>query len=139
MQKSAPELTRKIHAHFSANELDQVLPYLREDVVVNAYAFGMTLHGKDGFLGFMQSFKSAFPDVTIEYRNLLCDGENVAVEFAGIGTHTGSLETPGGTIPPTGKKVTFMVCEVLEWENGLLKSLSNYQDSTAIMKQIGVI
>jgi steroid delta-isomerase-like uncharacterized protein len=139
MQHSVQDLTRTIHAHFSENALEKVLPYLHDQVTVNAYAFGMTLHGKEGFMGFMQSFKQAFPDVTITHRNMIAEGGKVAVEFTGEGTHTGPLNTPGGAIPPSGKKVVFQVCEVLEWENGKLKSLSNYQDSTALMKQIGAI
>jgi steroid delta-isomerase-like uncharacterized protein len=137
--QNVKDLTRKIHAHFSANELDQVLTHAHPDIVVHAHAFGMTLQGKDGFMGFLQSFKGAFPDVAITHRNILSEGDKVAVEFTAQGTHTGPLQTPAGAIPATGKTVQFVVTEVLEWQGGLLKSLSNYQDSAAILRQIGAI
>lgn len=138
MQNSAVELTRKIHAHFSASEMEQVLAYAHADVVVHAHAFGMTFHGKEGLMGFMQSFKEAFPDVAITHHNWVTEGEKVAVEFTALGTHTGPLPTPAGILPPTGKQVTFTVCEVMTWEGGLLRSLANYQDAGAILRQLGV-
>jgi steroid delta-isomerase-like uncharacterized protein len=139
VMQNVKDLTRQIHAHFSANEFEPILHLAHPDIVVHAHAFGMTLHGKEGFSGFLQSFKGAFPDVAITHRNILSEGDQVAVEFTAQGTHTGPLQTPAGAIPATGKPVTFVVTEVLRWENGLLKSLSNYQDSSAILRQIGVI
>lgn len=139
MDRSVQNLTREIHALFSANKLNEIFPYLHDDVVAHAHAFGATFNGKDGFMDFMQSFKSAFPDVSLTHRNMVTEGDVVAVEFTGEGTHTGPLQTPGGTLPPTGRKVIFTVCEVLKWENGKLRSLANYQDSGAIMRQLGLM
>jgi steroid delta-isomerase-like uncharacterized protein len=136
---SPKQATIEIHDAFSKNQFDKVLVLCHDDVVVNAYAFGAVFKGKDGFKDFMQSFKSAFPDVVITHKNIIAEGNNVAVEFTGKGTHTGALQTPAGAIPATGKTVELTVAEFMVWENGKLKSLHNYQDAGSLLRQIGAM
>lgn len=128
-----------IHDAFSNNEFNKVIALCHDDVEVHAYAFGAVFHGKEGFMNFMQSFKVGFPDVRIQHNNFIEDGDKIAVEFTGKGTHTGPLETPAGSIPATGKTVTLSVSEFMVWENGKLKSLHNYQDAGSLLRQIGAI
>ncbi len=139
MTSTNEQLTKELHATFSNDQMDRTLELASEDVVIKAHAFGMTFHKKDGFKGFMQSFKTAFPDIVINHKNIVSSGNQVAVEFIAEGTHNGPLQTPAGEIPPTGKRVIFTVAEFLEWENGKLKSLHNYQDAGSILKQIGLM
>ncbi len=136
MENSIKQAVIDIHTAFSNNQFDKVLSLCADDVEVKAHALGLTFNGKEGFMNFMQSFKSAFPDVTVYHNNLIIDGNKAAVEFIGKGTHSGELQTPNGTIPATGKKVEFIVSEFMVWENGKLKSLHNYQDAGSLMRQI---
>lgn len=136
MSDSIKQLVISLHDAFTKNEFDKVLDLCTDDVEVHAYAFGLSFYGKDGFMGFMKGFKSAFPDMTIRHKNLLVQENKVAVEFTGNGTHTGALQTPTGSVAPTGKTVELTVSEFMEWENGRLKRLHNYQDSGSLMRQI---
>ncbi|HYD20457.1 MAG TPA: ester cyclase [Flavipsychrobacter sp.] len=136
MSDSIRQLVIRLHDAFSKNEFEKVLELCTDDVTVQAYAFGLSFYGKDGFMGFMQGFKSAFPDMAIMHKNMLVDGNRVAVEFTGNGTHTGTLQTPAGVIAPTGKTLVVTACEFMEWENGKLKRLHNYQDAGSLMLQI---
>jgi steroid delta-isomerase-like uncharacterized protein len=128
-----------IHDAFSKNQFDKVLELCHENVEVQSHALGMTFKGKDGFLGYMQSFKSAFPDVSVHHNNMLVDGDKVAVEFTGRGTHTGTLQTPAGSIAATGKPIEIVVSEFMTWENGRLRTLHNYQDAGTLLRQIGAL
>lgn len=139
MTHSIKDQVVSIHNAFSSNNFDAVLAFCHDDVIVQAYAFGAEFHGKDGFMNFMQSFKSAFPNVAIKHKNFVIDGNKAAVEFTAIGTHTGELQTPNGAIPATGKSIELTVAEFMEWENGKLKSLHNYQDAGSLLRQIGVM
>ena len=139
MSNQNEQLTRELHDTFSNNEFDKTLELVSENVVVNAFAFGMTFNSKKGFGDFMQTFKSAFPDIKIKHTNIVSNGNNVAVEFTARGTHNGPLQTPAGAIPPTGKTVDFNVAEFYVWENGKVVSMNNYQDAGSIMRQIGVM
>jgi steroid delta-isomerase-like uncharacterized protein len=133
------QLVISIHDAFSKNQFDKVLELCHENVEVHAYAFGAVFQGKDGFMNFMQSFKGAFPDVIIHHKKLLVENNNAAIEFSGKGTHTGPLVTPAGNIPATGKKIELDVAEFMEFKDGLLISLHNYQDAGSLMRQIGAI
>jgi steroid delta-isomerase-like uncharacterized protein len=139
MTNSIEKLVHELHESFSNNEFDKTLAFAADDVVVEAFAFGATFQGKQEFNQFMMGFKTAFPDLRIQNTNVISNGGEVAVEFTAKGTHTGELLTPAGVVPATGKSVNLKVCECQSWENGKLKSIRNYQDSTSLMRQLGLL
>ena len=139
MENQNEQLSHQLHESFSKNQFDKCLDMATDNIQVVAHPFGMTFNGKNEFMGFMQGFKTAFPDMEIKHTNIISNGKNVAVEFTAQGTHNGPLQTPAGAIPPTGKPVTFTVAEFMVWENGKLQSLHNYQDAGSIMRQIGAM
>ena len=63
MNNNNEQLTRNLHEFFSLNQFEKCLEMATDDVKVNAYAIGMTFNGKDQFMGFMQGFKQAFPNM----------------------------------------------------------------------------
>jgi len=132
-------LTKALHDNFSENQIDKCVELADEKVQVVAHAFGQEFHGRDEFRKFMMGFKEAFPDMIIAHNSILAEGEKVAVEFTAHGTHTGSLQTPSGEIPASGKKVSLNVVEIIEWKNGHVTKISNYQDSGSLMRQIGAM
>ena len=132
-------LARRIYQLFSDDKLDDALELVTEDVEAVLVPFGQTFHGRDGFTGFMQGFKDAFPDIRISVTNQVATDDQVVSEFTARGTHTGPLQTPAGAIPPTGRTVDFIVCEVMRVKHGRIASLHNYQDATSIMRQLGLI
>jgi steroid delta-isomerase-like uncharacterized protein len=131
--------TQELHAAFSQGRLDRCLELASDDVEIVFQAAGQVARGREGFMQFMQGFKSAFPDIRIEHTNILGEGDKVAVEFTWTGTHSGPLMTPNGPIPPTGKKVIAgKVCEVMEWRGGKLSRLVNYQDFGNVLRELGL-
>ena len=42
-------------------------------------------------------------------------------------------------IAPTGRRATFTVCEVCQFQGGKLTSVHNYQDMVALLRQLGLI
>jgi steroid delta-isomerase-like uncharacterized protein len=132
-------LARRIYQLFSDDKLDDALELVTEDVEAVLVPFGQTFHGRDGFTGFMQGFKGAFPDIRISVTNQVATDDQVVSEFTARGTHTGPLQTPAGAIPPTGRTVDFIVCEVMLVKHGRIASLHNYQDAASIMRQLGLI
>ena len=132
-------LARRIYQLFSDDKLDDALELVTEDVEAVLVPFGQTFQGRDGFTGFMQGFKGAFPDIRISVTNQMATDDQVVSEFTARGTHTGPLQTPAGAIPPTGRTVDFIVCEVMRVKHGRIASLHNYQDAASIMRQLGLI
>jgi len=132
-------LARRIYQLFSDDKFDDVLELTTEDIEANLIPFGQTFQGREGFVNFMMGFKGAFPDLKIIVTNQVATDDQVVSEFTGRGTHTGPLLTPAGELPPTGRKVDFIVCEVWRIKDGRLASLHNYQDAASLMRQLGVL
>jgi steroid delta-isomerase-like uncharacterized protein len=132
-------LARRIYQLFSENRLDDVLALTTEDVEAVVIPFGLTFHGRAGFTNFLQSWKGAFPDIKIAVTNQVTTDDQVVTELTARGTHTCPLQTPAGEIPPTGRTVDFIVCEVWRVKDGRLAALHNYQDAASMMRQLGLL
>lgn len=133
------QTAHQIHQRFSENQLDQVLELAADDVEIVLVPTGQTFRGREGFMQFMHGFKAAFPDIAIRHTNVLVSGDHVTVEATWSGTHTGPLMTPAGTVPATGKRVeSSRICEVMRFRNGKLVHLTNYQDLTSWLRQLGL-
>jgi NAD(P)-dependent dehydrogenase (short-subunit alcohol dehydrogenase family) len=87
----------------------------------------------------VKNYGTAFADMHRELYNLWTIGNTVFVRLALQGTHTGPLETPFGTIPPTGKKMDAPCVDIFELENGKIKKFDCYPEGSIILTQLGVI
>jgi predicted ester cyclase len=61
-----------------------------------------------------------------------------ATEVVFTGTHTGPMNTPGGAVPPTGKRVTLHSVSVLRIKDGLVASEHVYLDQLEMLTQLGL-
>ena len=132
-------LARKLYDAFNRKDYDHCLALVTEDVEAVLIPFGQTFHGQEGFRDFMQGFAGPFPHIKIEVTNQVATEDQVVNEITASGTHTGTLMTPAGVIPPTGRRVDFTACEVYHIKNGKFASMHNYQDAASLMRQLGLI
>ncbi len=132
-------LARKLYDAFNRKDYDHCLALVTEDVEAVLIPFGQTFRGREGFRDFLQGFAEAFPDIRIQVTNQVAAEDQVVNEFTARGTHTGTLLTPAGAIPPTGRIVDFTVCEVYQIKNGKFASVRNYQDAASLMRQLGLM
>lgn len=129
--------TRDIHAAFSQGDLDTALAMAHDDIEVLFQPAKQVFRGREAFLQFMQAFTSAFPDIVLEHTSELAQDDRVAVEFRWTGTHSGPLATPQGPLAPTGRRIEDgRVCEVMEWRDGKLARIVNYQDWGSVVAQL---
>ncbi len=131
-------LARTLYRHFNEDRFEAALDLADDAIEVVLVPFGQTFRGKDGFLAFMQNFKTAFPGLTIDVQNQVVSGEQVVNEITAHGTHEGPFQTPAGTIAPTRRAVTFTACEVWQTHGGKVACLHNYQDAAGVMQQLGL-
>jgi ketosteroid isomerase-like protein len=80
-------------------------------------------------------FAAAFPDGQINIKQVYAAGNAVTIEFVGEGTHTGDF----AGVPPSGRKLSIPVCDVLEIRDGKIHSEHEYIDMLSMMQQIGAI
>lgn len=140
---SAPEnaaRARKLYDAFNQHDFERCLAQATEDIEVVLIPFGQTFQGHAGFREFMDSFKTAFPDLTVTVTNQVATEDQVVNECTWQGTHTGPLMSPAGEISPTGKTVTgAQFCEVWGLKGGKVASLHNYQDVSSWLRQPSLV
>lgn len=134
------QLARRVYELFNQGRLEEDDLNATEDVVVELVPFSQTFTGREGFLQFMLGFKRAFPDLTITVEHQVAGDDHVVTECSWTGTHTGPLASPAGEIPATGKRVVgARFCEVWHIRDGKLAELTNYQDVSTWLRQLGLV
>jgi len=124
---------------FNRDDLDAALALAADDIEIVNHGWNMTYRGHEGFRTFMQGWKSMAPDSMVEIVRQLSGPDGVANECIFHGTHSGTLETPTGTIPATGKHIDVPICEVWRIRDDVLVSLHNYADGLTILAQMGLM
>jgi predicted ester cyclase len=138
-------MTRTVHeafergtATFNAHDIDGFAEVLADDVVFEAPG-GIRGTGKAACAAFFGRWFAAFPDARVDVHGLHI-ADDVAVEEGSFtGTHCGVLQSPGGDIPPTGRRVRVPYIQVLRFRNGQHVGFNLMFDRLLLMEQLGVV
>lgn len=95
---------------------------------------GVEHKGADAGIEVAATYLGAFPDLAFSVRHQFAQGNTSIIEFSARGTHRGELQG----IPPTGRKVDVVVCNIVEVEDGKIYREREYFDPTSMMQQLGV-
>jgi len=96
------------------------------------------LKGPQAAKEYNQTFITAFPDARTEAKNIFVQGKHVVVDGVFTGTHNGTLKTPMGDVPATGRKVKGEFVQIFEIDRGLVKKASLLYDQVQLMTQLGM-
>jgi steroid delta-isomerase-like uncharacterized protein len=88
--------------------------------------------GREGVKRFFETFRDAFPDVTVEIDELVEDGDRVAVATTFTGTHTGELMG----MAPTGRRVAVTGIDIVRVEDGRIVEHRGLTDIAGLMRQL---
>lgn len=83
----------------------------------------------------IDGFAEAFPDVRIEVRDLVCEGDKVSAWLTYAGTHQGQF----AGVPATGKKVRFAAWDLMRIDGEQIVELTMYCDLFTLMNQMGAL
>ncbi|SRR5579884_3293851 len=119
--------------------LDKIVADVSDDCSIWDIPSGMTLVGKEGMQLFLSTWTTAFPDCSMEVKNMVVSEEQAVVEYVCHGTHTGTLYGPGGEIPPSGRKLLLHYCDVHRFKDGQIVEHHTYYDALGLLQQIGLI
>jgi steroid delta-isomerase-like uncharacterized protein len=93
--------------------------------------------GKTAAIEIGKSFTTAYPDITGEPQLILVKGDWLFSVVLIRGTHTAPLATPMGELPPTNKKVGYMVGHAVQMsDKGAVKDWF-FGDQGTILAQLG--
>jgi steroid delta-isomerase-like uncharacterized protein len=135
------ELTGLVKRHYtnvSEGHIEHDRDVMSADIVyVNAAAGTVT--GIEAFLAFATGFKQAFPDLRWEMRELIEGSDTVVVEGLFLGTNTGPMVGPWGSIPATGKRIKLPFCDIWKVRNGRIIENRIYYDQVTFLGQLGLL
>lgn len=131
-------LVRGLYDAFNERDYDKQAEATAPDGVITVVGSGDVFRGPDGARRYNAMWADAFPDGQITIDRILVVGDRAVVEFTGRGTHTGTLTTPAGSIPATGRSVTLQLCDVLDLGDGKVLEQRTYFDSGSLMAQLGL-
>jgi len=129
-------LDRNVRA-INARDAEEYLANQQPDVEF-VLPGGVALHGRDEVGAYIATMWSAFPDGTITFSAEVIAEDSAAVEVTFTGTHTGPLISPGGSVPPTGKRVSLHSASILQIRDGLIASEHVYLDQMDMLSQLGL-
>jgi len=98
-----------------------------------------TTQGIEPYLQTAQGFVTAMPDSRMEVTAIIESGNRVVVEGTYSGTFTGTLGTPQGEVPPTGRKLKLPLCDVIEVAAGRITQIRAYYDQITFAAQLGLM
>ena len=144
-----------VHA-YSGKNWNELYSLVDPRIVYDETATNRKTYGVRNFITILREWGMAFPDSKITIKSTKSYGKTVAFDLQWTGTHEGIIETPGGEIFPTGKKIDLhasMVIEIGEREVGLsvsgerefvesevgppvVESVIHYFDMAAMEKQL---
>jgi predicted ester cyclase len=83
-------------------------------------------------------FRTLFPDLKIEYRDMVAEGDLVVVNIAGSGTYAGGLEDAGIPASAIGKKITWHGSDYNRIVNGKIVEVWGTHDDAPWFEQFGM-
>jgi steroid delta-isomerase-like uncharacterized protein len=134
---SAQEVLDRNIAALNARDIEAYLANQQPDVEF-VLPGGVTLHGRDQIREYTQALWRAFPDGELIFGAQVFSDSAAATEVVFIGTHTGPMMTPDGTIPPTGRSVTLRSASILRIKDGLIASEHVYLDQSEMTRQLAL-
>lgn len=99
----------------------------------------ITLRGREQVRDYMQLFWNAFPDMRVRAISQVIAGDTAVTEAVYEGTHTGTLRTPNGDVPPTGRRVRGRQVAVQRVKDSQICSEHLYFDQLEFLGALGLI
>ena len=99
-------MTNKTLKLFNQAKWDERKKYVADDAKMEDVAAWIKANRVDEVLGYVQSWKTGFPDMEGKYVNRIESKNTLVEECTWTSTHSGNIIIPDGrTILPTGKSV----------------------------------
>jgi steroid delta-isomerase-like uncharacterized protein len=123
----------------NARDVDGVVGFMSEDVVLADLPLGEQVHGKAAAREFVARVMSAYSsDFRRQLGRLVVDdGTTYAFEFSETGTN--DLAVPGSRFPATGRRFELSVVSIGRVRAGEIVEHKDYWDLTDYLRQVGLM
>jgi len=122
---------------FNAHDMEAVARDAAPDIELTSPG-DIKVKGPQATKEYNQNWVRAFSDARVEAKQIFSQGNAVIVEGVFTGTHDGTLKTPMGEVPATGRKVKGDFIQIFEVDRGLVKRNHLMFDQVQLMTQLGM-
>lgn len=123
---------------YNAGDLDGVMDLYAEDSV-QLMPDGL-FEGRAKITERLAQELAAFSDIAHRYISFVEQDDAFADEFVFVGTHTGPVTLPDGTVvPPTGRRIEVQGMELVRMRDGKIVADNLYYDNVAVAAQLGLL
>lgn len=125
-----------IAAHREHN-IDKMLAFIADDITIKSAAGGKMppAKGKEEARVHWQTIFDTFPDMRMEAVDVTAGWDRIFAEIS----HGGTMKGRMGDIEPTGKEYRVQGAFRIDFEDGKIRSILSYWDTTAMLMQLGLI
>jgi steroid delta-isomerase-like uncharacterized protein len=107
------------------------------DVVYEEIGTGQRTEGMDEYMQLLEGWKQAIPDGAATIRRTVESGDTVVMELVWKGTQSGDLQTPGGTVPASGRQIEVEATMWSDFEGDKVRQTRHYLDIMTLLQQLG--
>jgi steroid delta-isomerase-like uncharacterized protein len=142
MPQTGTEITRIAEAlidAFNQADWDRLRPLVTSDLVYTETGTGRRVESADAYFELLNGWKRGFPDVAGTIQAQVSGDGIVALEIHWEGTQTGPLETPGGVVEASGKRISADATAWFRFRGDTISELHHHLDVLMLLLQIGAI
>ncbi len=130
---TAGTIHREMMDAWNHRDFDAVRSLLHDEYTYTG-GDGKEMTGPDVGVQVAKAYAAAFPDGNAEVKTTYVQGDVGISEFEVTGTHQGNLMG----VAPTGKRLSIVVCNIIEMRDGKVYREREYIDTGAMWAQLGV-
>jgi steroid delta-isomerase-like uncharacterized protein len=134
-----PIVAKLATAWNSQRAADVLSLYAADATMLHPMAGSDPLKGREAIAGFEQPMFAAFSKTEWKAIDSFAVGDRVAVSYVITSTNTGTMQTPRGPVPPTGKRIELRGASLLRISaDGAILEEQRYFDALGFMAQLGL-
>ena len=134
-EENKEKARRLLEEAFNEGNFGVVDEIVSPEYVLHDPALPEEIRGPEGVKGFVQMYRSAFPDTHITVEDQIAEGDDVVTRWTGRGTHQGELLG----VPPSGKRVEVSGITLDRFSGAKFAESWTSYDALGMMQQIGAI
>lgn len=135
VEQNKAEFRRMIDEVFNKGNVSTIDELLSPNFVEREVLPPGTPSGREGVKQLTMLFRSAFPDFNVSIDDIIAEGDKIVARTTWNGTQKGEFMG----IPPSGKRVSFDVIDIVRISGGKFVEHWGVMDTSALMQQLGVI
>jgi len=135
VEKNKALFRRFVEEVFNKGDVSTIDEFLAPNFVEREVLPPGTPSGREGVKQLTMMFRTAFPDFNVSIDDMIAEDDKIVARTTWSGTQKGEFMG----IPPSGKRVSFDVIDIIRISEGKGVEHWGVMDSSAMMQQLGVI